>query len=67
VFMHWLVNGVPVSTANPYSFTVTEDITLTAVFQQRVVEAIPTTGTLGLVLLLGMLLGVGVFVLRRMA
>ena len=33
VFVRWTSGGVNVSTANPYVFTATEDVTLTAVFE----------------------------------
>jgi len=64
-FLHWLVNGSEIID-NPYTFEVTEDITLTAVFQPQQIEAIPATGTVGLLLLLALLAGAGVVVLRRM-
>jgi len=32
IFVNWTVNGIEVSTANPYSFTVTEEVELTANF-----------------------------------
>ena len=65
VFLHWLVNSTEI-TDNPYTFTVAGNITLTAVFARQAADPIPVTGTLGLVLLLGTLLGVGAYVLRRM-
>lgn len=66
VFLHWLVNGSEI-TDNPYTFEVTGDVTLTAIFQRQAAEPIPAAGTVGLVLLLGLLLGAGVFVVRRLA
>ena len=66
VFLHWLVDGSEI-TDNPYTFEVTGDATLTAIFQRQIAEPIPTTGTVALVLLLGLLVGVGVFLLRRVA
>lgn len=65
VFLYWEVNGLQIPD-NPYTFEVTEDITLTAIFVQQEIEAIPTAGAVGLVLLLALLAGVGVFVLRRL-
>ena len=38
-FVHWTSNSTPVSADNPYSFNVTKDTTLTALF-----EAVATTG-----------------------
>lgn len=64
VFVHWLVDGDEVID-NPYTFEVTANITLTAIFERQPVNAIPAASTLGLVLLLGLLAGAGVFVLRR--
>jgi subtilisin family serine protease len=66
VFLHWLHDGAQITT-NPYGFEVTGDLTLTAVFAPRVVEEIPTAGTTGLVLLMTLLAGAGVFALRRLA
>lgn len=63
VFLYWEVNGTQIPD-NPYSFEVTEDITLTAVFQQ--IEAIPTLGFVGLALLLALLAGAGALIMRRM-
>jgi hypothetical protein len=57
-FVNWTKNGVVVSTANPYSFTVTEDVELVANFEESIgiVETLratslqvypnPTTGEL---------------------
>ena len=42
-FAKWTVNGVQVSTDNPYSFTVTEDLTVTAVFTKESYTVTATT------------------------
>lgn len=66
VFLHWVVGGNEV-TDNPYTFEVEGDTTLTAVFQRQLGEPIPATGTAGLVLIAGLLLGAAILVLRRLS
>lgn len=65
VFLYWEVNGSEIPD-NPYTFEVTEDITFTAIFERLQVDAIPASGAVGLILLLVLVLGVGVFFLRRL-
>ena len=52
-------------TDNPYSFQVTRDTRLTAVFERQGAVAIPAIDPLGLLLLVAMLMGLGGMILRR--
>jgi hypothetical protein len=64
-FLHWQVGGSgTLVTVNPYSFEVTGDVQLVAVFQLLPVE-VPATGAVGLGLLLTLLASAGVLALRR--
>jgi hypothetical protein len=64
VFLHWQVGAVQVTT-NPYTFEVTENVTLTAVFG-LLGENIPTLGGVGISLLILLVAGGALVALRRL-
>jgi hypothetical protein len=64
-FVEWREDGAQVSTNPRYTFTLTADIELTAVFEESPIEAIPVSGPVGLLLLVVLLAAAGVLMLRR--
>ncbi len=65
-FVHWENSPNPPIPDNPYTFTVTGDITLTAVFARELAGTpIPTLSEWGMILMLLLLSGSAVWMIRR--